>query len=218
MACLSFPLALVRPTPLHLGVDNFPAVSNLQGIFHGASCSRPWGGAEANGDLWKKIGPTVKQTGEGTTNVSKAKGRATTGHVAGQHVKQCGKEGNDIADQFSRHAHGRFPQNITELLGVYTARSHEHIGLAAVVQLTIIRVAEATQTRRKATDIVARSNAAVYVKGAGRTLGCRNLLNTLSLWGQRGRPRLWHQEAAGISTKNGHIKVLPGGDRVHFAA
>ena len=49
-------LALMRPTPLHVGIDNALAVSTANRIIHGLQSKfcKPWE-LQPNGDIWAKI-------------------------------------------------------------------------------------------------------------------------------------------------------------------
>ena len=73
---------MFRTTPLHLGVDNSLAVSNLKEIIDGTRTanSKPWE-LIPHGDIWKNVEQAIQQRGPGTTRITKVKGHATEQHI-----------------------------------------------------------------------------------------------------------------------------------------
>ena len=75
-------LALMRPVPPNIGIDNALAVSTANRTIHGLQPKhRKPRELQPNGDIWPKIEKILDERGHGTTKVAKLKGHATQQHV-----------------------------------------------------------------------------------------------------------------------------------------
>ena len=163
-------LALARHIPLHIGVDNALAVRNSNRIINGlqGTYNKQWK-LHANGDIWRKIDKAIQQRGEGTTRVTKLKGHANGQHVHDKLISADYREGNIIADSLASEAYEGFKNHVPELSNLYGHRTNHCTELVQVIQLTMLRVIEALQDKRRAMALIAPSATATYVRGIKKT-------------------------------------------------
>ena len=151
--------------PLHLGVDNSLAVSNLNKIINGTRTanSKPWE-LIPHGDIWKKVEQAIQQRRPGTTRITKDKGHAAQQHIIDEITTEEHKEGNDIADGLATKAYQCFG-HVKESANLITHRTQLYTEYVQVIQLTIIRVVDALQERRRTMALINLAQVGTYVKG-----------------------------------------------------
>ena len=160
------PPALLRPAPLHVGVDNPLAVTNLNEIIHGSRAQSAKAFERTHhGDTRKKIETAVRERGPGTTKVTNVKGRATERHVEESTTTAEHREGNNIADNLATKAHDGFHDHFNESANPTTLRTNQYAELVQVFQRTIVGVIEALLERRRTMAMTNPTQQGFFVKG-----------------------------------------------------
>ena len=162
-------LALFRPTPLHIGVDDALAVANLNRIIQGTrtEAAKPWV-LIPHGGIWKTVEAAKKQRGPGTPRVTKVEGHATAQHVADEIITEEQRKGNNITDNLATKACDSPPPHIREFADPTSHRTQHCAELAQVIRLTILMVIEAIQERRRTMAIISPVQQGFVFKGAKR--------------------------------------------------